>query len=593
MTNVDVLVIGGGLGGVAAALAAAEAGATVMLVEESPWLGGQLTSQGVCTPDEDPIKENGIDFPVVETSGSTRSYQELKHLCRLFYRTQTQLSAEGQNMNPLNVGRCWVNLGFAVEANVALQALKDMLEARNVAPLMNTRVVDVARDGRQVSSVLLSDAAGNQETVIPKYVLDATETGDLIFKLGMDWFIGAEDITQTGETAIEGWPAGEHPDWIQPITIPFALEHRPFGEDHTIAKPDNYDEVAANHNFSLEDGDIVAMFTKGGDPNGLPFWTYRRVIDCRLFNDPRYRFDVATINVKANDFRHASYPTGDAAADADALKRARELTVCYIYWLQTQAPRDDGRAGPGWPELRPATEFFFDTQSCVAPKPYIRESRRIKPKYQIKQQDLDAELQPGPRAKFYADSCGVGNYKMDVHAGANGGLEMVKLSKPYQIPAGALVPNDMDNVLAAGKCLGVTHITNGAYRLHPQEWNIGQSAGLLAAYAISRNLKPSEVLDSGDETLGYQKALLDQGVPIFWWKDVPVDHPQFKAIQMMGIRQIFGGFPNTVDFRPNDNLPTASQESLQAALGVDLGWPVAAITRAAAAQHVAEKLGLV
>ena len=48
----DVLIVGGSLGGVAAAIQAGEMGASVILIEESSWIGGQLTSQGVCTPDE-------------------------------------------------------------------------------------------------------------------------------------------------------------------------------------------------------------------------------------------------------------------------------------------------------------------------------------------------------------------------------------------------------------------------------------------------------------------------------------------------------------------------------------------------------------
>src|SRR5579864_5728617 len=91
MSNFDVAVFGGGLGGVAAALAAADAGRSVVLVEETGWVGGQLTVQGVCTPDEDGIN----NIPVVETCGATGSYKDLKHQIRLWYRQNTTLSAQG------------------------------------------------------------------------------------------------------------------------------------------------------------------------------------------------------------------------------------------------------------------------------------------------------------------------------------------------------------------------------------------------------------------------------------------------------------------------------------------------------------------
>jgi NADPH-dependent 2,4-dienoyl-CoA reductase/sulfur reductase-like enzyme len=55
----NVLIVGGGLGGVAAALAATRRGASVILTEQTDWLGGQLTTQGV-PPDEHPwIEEKG------------------------------------------------------------------------------------------------------------------------------------------------------------------------------------------------------------------------------------------------------------------------------------------------------------------------------------------------------------------------------------------------------------------------------------------------------------------------------------------------------------------------------------------------------
>ena len=62
-----------------------------------------------------------------------------------------------------------------------------------------------------------------------------------------------------------------------------------------------------------------------------------------------------------------------------------------------------------------------------------------------------------------------------------------------QIPLGALLPVRVENVLPACKNLGVTAVTNGAFRVHPTEWNIGEAAGALAAYALERKLAPRQV----------------------------------------------------------------------------------------------------
>jgi hypothetical protein len=51
----------------------------------------------------------------------------------------------------------------------------------------------------------------------------------------------------------------------------------------------------------------------------------------------------------------------------------------------------------------------------------------------------------------------------------------------------------VENLLAGAKNLGVTHITNGCYRLHPVEWNIGESAGCAAAHAIATGNPPRRI----------------------------------------------------------------------------------------------------
>ena len=83
----DILIVGGSAGGTAAALAAAEAGARVCLIEETRWLGGQLTTQGVCTPDEQTY---------IETFGATRRYAAFRRAARDHYRANYRLSPEAE-----------------------------------------------------------------------------------------------------------------------------------------------------------------------------------------------------------------------------------------------------------------------------------------------------------------------------------------------------------------------------------------------------------------------------------------------------------------------------------------------------------------
>jgi hypothetical protein len=580
MSNFDVAVFGGGLGGVAAALAAADAGHSVVLVEETGWVGGQLTIQGVCTPDEDGI--NGI--PVVETCGATDSYKDLKHQIRLWYRQNTSLSAQGNAENPLNPGGCWVNYGFGTEATVAQSILLDMLGQRaNLQVWLNAQTVAGVINAGQVQTIAVQKADGTQDVVTATIFLDATETGTLLPLLNLPFRIGAESQAMTGEPAA---PAEPRPDWIQAITAPFTLIHRPAGENHTIAEPADYAAIKAAQKFSLKDGAITNMFT-----GGSPFWTYRRVINSALFSDANYAYDVANINVGANDYMSGIYPSGNAITDAATIASARAVSEAYCYWLQTEAPRDENPSRLGYPELMPAAGFFGGAD-WIATQPYVRESRRIDALYTIVQQDLDAENNPGPRAKFFMDSVGIGNYAMDVHAGANGAPGMYSATKPYQIPLRALVPQAATNLIAACKNIGTTHITNGAYRLHPQEWNIGEAAGTLAALCCDAASTPQTVATTDASVVALQRRLVARGVPLFWWIDVDSSMNCFAAVQMLGVRGVVSGDPGSLAFRPSDTITVQEQQDLQTAAGVPIAWPQGSQTRGDAAVMVAQAMGL-
>jgi hypothetical protein len=87
---------------------------------------------------------------------------------------------------------------------------------------------------------------------------------------------------------------------------------------------------------------------------------------------------------------------------------------------------------------------------------------------------------------------------------------------PFQIPLGALLPVRMENLLPACKNLGVTHLSNGCYRLHPVEWNIGEASGALAAYCLAKQLKPKQVRADAARLGEYQKILRDLGVELEW-----------------------------------------------------------------------------
>jgi hypothetical protein len=124
----------------------------------------------------------------------------------------------------------------------------------------------------------------------------------------------------------------------------------------------------------------------------------------------------------------------------------------------------------------------------------------------------------GDAAEIFPDSVGIGSYRIDLHPSTGGDNYIDIASLPFQIPLGALLPRRVENLLPACKNLGVTHITNGCYRLHPVEWNIGEAVGLLVAFCHGRKRMPRAVR-AHPEALGeFQALLANQGVRLAWPK---------------------------------------------------------------------------
>ncbi|MEO1971748.1 MAG: FAD-dependent oxidoreductase, partial [Pirellulaceae bacterium] len=115
-TSADVVIVGGSLGGCAAAIAALRNGLRVVLTEETDWIGGQLTSQAV-PPDE---------HRWIETHGANASYRRLRSRIRDYYRRHYPLTDAARQQPNLNPGNGTVSR-LCHEPRVALAVLRDWL----------------------------------------------------------------------------------------------------------------------------------------------------------------------------------------------------------------------------------------------------------------------------------------------------------------------------------------------------------------------------------------------------------------------------------------------------------------------------------
>lgn len=198
---------------------------------------------------------------------------------------------------------------------------------------------------------------------------------------------------------------------------------------------------------------------------------------------------------------------------AELLEGARQLSLSFAYWLQNEAPRPDGGNGYFGLHLRPDVTGRRDG---LAKAPYIRESRRIRALFTVTECHIGTDAREGRWPELFADSVGVGSYRMDLHP-TTGHRNYVDIGCfPFQIPLGSLIPRATENLLAGGKNIGSTHISNGCYRLHPVEWNIGEAAGSLAAYCLKHQKKPAEVWATEAVRTDYQSFLIRQGVELKW-----------------------------------------------------------------------------
>ena len=524
----DILIAGAGTGGVAAALAAAEAGRTVILTEETTWIGGQLTSQAV-PPDE---------HRWIESFGCTARYRAFREGVRAYYRDHYDLTAAARADVRLNPGGGSVSR-LCCEPRVAEAVLRGMLaphlSSGRVQLRLRRRPLAAEIDGDRVRSVTFRQLdSGAEETVTADYVLDATELGELLPLAGVEYVTGAEARADTGEPhAVDGPP---QPHNAQSITWCFAMAHDADGE-HVIDRPADYDRWrdyvppltpawpgpmlswTYTHPITLEPMPRVLFPEESPEDPSRGLWLYRRLV-CRDHHQPgAMPHEVTLVNWPMNDYVEGDLIDAPEADVARYLHEARQQSLSLFHWMQTEAPRPDG--GQGYPGLclRPD---ITGTEDGLAMVPYIRESRRIRARFTVTENHIGRQARGCDQATAFADSVGLGSYRIDLHPSTGGDNYIDISSLPFQIPLGALVPERVENLLPACKNLGVTHISNGCYRLHPVEWNIGEAAGALAAHCLARGTTPAGVWEDEARTGDFQADLRRQGFELEWPRITPV-----------------------------------------------------------------------
>lgn len=505
----DVVVVGGGTGGCSAAIQAARMGAKVAIVEDTDWLGGQMTSCGVTSLDD--LRRN-----------RTGLYGEYLQNVRKFYKDKGENSAICY----------WGGDTTSGSADILESILKTMVHDAGVNQIyLNTLVTKVDEQNGSVQGLWVENEQG-QSYLKSKVLIDASEDGYVLPMTTARYRLGKSVSPEIN-------PADTIQDltWVMPIhkvqgTIPEELkaqepqfykdmEKRYFSpivtaNGHKWPGQKPYDRDSFNAYRAIPDFDFD-LKVKGDVPKT---WQNITATSLNWGNDYPGRIPQCP-GLKAKYFLDSTYRKN---ANRDAILRTIGLLRYYQTALNGSDWTVDTRVGYAQrnhdfaKQVAPLPEWAAKIALHMPPRPYLRESRRLVGLYTLTAKDIYRDP-TWDRAKVrFTDAIAVGEYPIDVHGSKvywtlekNLG-ESISDFPPkwhagkFQIPLRILIPEKVNGLLACEKNLSVSRLVNGATRLHPVTMLTGQAAGALAALSAAYDVPSREV----PEVL-VQKALLESG----------------------------------------------------------------------------------
>jgi len=493
----DVLVVGGGAGGTAAALQSARRGAKTVLVSEFPWLGGMLTSAGVSAPD-------GNELVAFQTGMWGAFLRELQK----------------RQQGGLDNG--WVSF-FTYTPRIGAEIFADWVNALpNLEWIAGQIPLEVLKEGDRIAGVRFADV-----TVQAKITLDGTELGDLLALAGVPFRWGWEFQAEWQEPSA---PIAANPLTQQyPVQAPtWVVVMRDFGEA-AIAP-----EIPAPPNYRPEK--YAGAWEKYGAEK---FLNYGRLPDnCFMINWP----------IRGNDYGEGVQRLVESAiARQEFLQEAYWHAQGFAHFIQTQIGRRYGLSDDSFPSHpSPLTPHSSPLSSAFALHPYYRESRRLKGLKTLCEQDIlpisgghvallpiTVSAQGCTVTENVCDSVAIGNYANDHHY-PSGEIPLSPKSMrwggrwtgtPFTIPYPCLIPELIDGLLVCEKNISVSHIANGSSRLQPVVLGIGQAAGMAAALCVERGDEPRNL-----DVRSLQDALLHDTIApaaVIPLLNLPPNHPNW------------------------------------------------------------------
>ncbi len=434
----DVLILGGTPSGVAAALAASRQGASVVLVEERPKIGGDIPYAML----------NMFDVPL----RSSRA------------KSGADNGIFGEFYRPLGVA-------FDIDRAAKLFDLK-LRESRGVRVLRGAHVVQLVGAEGRLTGATLRKANGREETIVAGAVVDASDDADFAARAGAGYYLGRENANPDRRMQAAGLlfsVRGVNWDAVQRYirrtkSLPLrALKRAKRGQNGAIdvlvrGRRAIFRLGGGSGNYAYEFGEITKPYQPKGQNIELLSLNMGRQSDGSVV--------LNTLNILGVDGLSArSRSEGRAAA-------VREIPFLLDY-LRT--------AMPGFRRAR---------LGQVAPDLYIRETRHIHGFYALKVEDVR-----GDRA-FY-DRIARCSYALDLHPYQKGDINPFGPERfEYTLPLRALVPRKVDGVFVASRSLSATYSAAGSARVIPITMAAGQAAGTAASLCARENISPHDLVEN-------------------------------------------------------------------------------------------------
>ena len=499
----DIIVAGAGSGGCGVAIQAARMGCSVLLLEETDWIGGQITAAGVSTMDEGSgrVQERGL-------------YRELCGHILAYYQ-------------PLGINPIYPYGRYCVEPHICRHILHKLLgdaaEQRTLDLLLYTTVTRLLKEGDCVTGVEITTKQGEEENskiIRSKIVVDATEWGDLLPLTGARYRVGNctnDAIDMQSKTQALTWTA--------------TLKQYPEGVPTELAintPPPNYEKASRGFKRSLYLGG-EEEFEKNAPWSWQVFLGYRAMPNSFPLQQGK---SITRTQLNFNNDLHIGVrEVEDLKQRQRSCKIALNKTLNLIYYIQSELKKNDwaiaNDQGYDTPYQRKQIDTLIEAYPEFAPyrtilyhfsiMPYVRESRRIIGLHTLTAREV--ERSPGRPIQF-PHTIALGDYFIDLHGSKAPKYIELDLDRPedipqayaergigpFAIPFECFIPETVDGFLPAEKNISQSRMVNGATRLQPHTLLMGQAVGAIAALSVQQGIQPRHL-----NPLCVQNALLDAG----------------------------------------------------------------------------------